>query len=154
MLPQERYVLSESFVIVRRFLQKLQTHKINMIKREKLARHTRTIWRIWACDVTPRRNADFETWPRGTMSNKGTINVSVWVCQERPSPTFYIIGEIRRRTQGRCVGIQYFNWPSLIIAHSENVMFLTFRLRYSRTTDAATPSTVAASISTDSYWIK
>ena len=24
-----------------------------MIKREKLARHPRTIWRIWTCDVTP-----------------------------------------------------------------------------------------------------
>ena len=53
MLPQERYVLSEIFVIVRWFSQKLQAHKLNMIKREKLARHPRTIWRIWACDVTP-----------------------------------------------------------------------------------------------------
>ena len=53
MLPQERYVLSETFVIVRWFSQKLQAHKVNMIKREKLARHPRTIWRIWACDVTP-----------------------------------------------------------------------------------------------------
>ena len=31
MLPQERYVLSEIFVIVRRFSQKLQAHKLNMI---------------------------------------------------------------------------------------------------------------------------
>ena len=46
MLPQERYVLSEIFVIVRQFSQKLQAHKLNMIKREKLARHPRTIWRI------------------------------------------------------------------------------------------------------------
>ena len=53
MMPQERYVLCEFFVIVRWFLQKLQAHKLNMIKREKLARHPRTIWRIWACDVTP-----------------------------------------------------------------------------------------------------
>ena len=53
MLPREGYVLSEIFAIVRRFLQTLQAHKLNMIKREKLARHPRTIWRIWACDVTP-----------------------------------------------------------------------------------------------------
>ena len=53
MLPQEHYVLSEIFVIVRWFSQKLQAHKLNMIKKEKLARHPRTIWRIWACDVTP-----------------------------------------------------------------------------------------------------
>ena len=52
MLPREGYVLSEIFVIVRRFLQTLQAHKLNMIKREKLARHPRTTWRIWACDVT------------------------------------------------------------------------------------------------------
>ena len=53
MLPREGYVLSENFVTVRRFSQTLQAHKLNMIKREKLARHPRTIWRIWACDVTP-----------------------------------------------------------------------------------------------------
>ena len=53
MLPREGYVLSEKFVIVRRFSQTLQAHKLNMIQREKLARHPRTIWRIWACDVTP-----------------------------------------------------------------------------------------------------
>ena len=53
MLPQERYVLSEIFVIVRRFSQKLQAHKLNMIKKEKLARLPLRIWRIWACDVTP-----------------------------------------------------------------------------------------------------
>ena len=52
MLSQRRYVLAEIFVIVRRFSQKLQAHKLNMIKREKLARHPRTIWRIWACDDT------------------------------------------------------------------------------------------------------
>ena len=52
-LPQERYVLSEIFVIVRWFSQILQAHKLNMIKREKLARHPRAIWQIWACDVTP-----------------------------------------------------------------------------------------------------
>ena len=52
-LPQECYVLSEIFVIVRRFSQTLQAHKLNMIKREKLARHPRTIWQIWACDVMP-----------------------------------------------------------------------------------------------------
>ena len=46
LLPQERYVLSEIFVIVRRFSQKLQAHKSNITKREKLARHPRTIWRI------------------------------------------------------------------------------------------------------------
>ena len=51
MLHQERYVHSEIFVIARRFSQKLQAHKLNIIKREKLARHPRTIWRIWACDV-------------------------------------------------------------------------------------------------------
>ena len=32
MLPQERHVLSEIFVIVRRFSQKLQAHKLNMIR--------------------------------------------------------------------------------------------------------------------------
>ena len=53
MLSQERYVLSEIFVIVRRFSQKLQAHKLNMMKRETLARHPRTIWWIWACDDTP-----------------------------------------------------------------------------------------------------
>ena len=53
MLLYERYVHSKIFVIVRRFSQKLQAHKLNMIKRERLARHPRTIWRIWACDVTP-----------------------------------------------------------------------------------------------------
>ena len=53
MLPQERYcVLSEIFVIVRWFSQTLQAHKLNMIKREKLARHPRIIWRIWERDVT------------------------------------------------------------------------------------------------------
>ena len=57
LLLQERYVLSVIFVIVRKFSQKLQAQKLNMIKREKLARHPRTIWRIWACDVT---YADFE----------------------------------------------------------------------------------------------
>ena len=58
MLPQGRYVLYEIFVIVRRFSQKLQSRKLNMIKREMLARHPRTIWRISACDVTPTsRNA-------------------------------------------------------------------------------------------------
>ena len=31
MLPQERYVLSEIFVIVGQFSQKLQAHKLNMI---------------------------------------------------------------------------------------------------------------------------
>ena len=51
--PREDYVLSENFVIVRRFSQTLQAHKLNMIKREKLAGHPRTIWRIWTCDVTP-----------------------------------------------------------------------------------------------------
>ena len=53
MLPWEGYVLSEIFVIVRWFLQTLQAHKLNMIRREKLARHPRTTWRIWACDVRP-----------------------------------------------------------------------------------------------------
>ena len=53
MLPREGYVLSYIFVIVRRFSQTLQAHKLNMIKREKLTRHPRTIWRIWTCDVTP-----------------------------------------------------------------------------------------------------
>ena len=53
MWSQKRYVLSEIFVIVRRFSHKLQAHKLNMIKREKLAKHPRTIWRIWACDITP-----------------------------------------------------------------------------------------------------
>ena len=52
MLPPGRYVLSEIFVIVGRFSQKLQAHKLNMIKREKLPKHPRTIWRIGACDVT------------------------------------------------------------------------------------------------------
>ena len=53
MLPQERYVLSEIFVIVWGVPQKFQAHKVSITKREKLARHPRTIWRIWACDVTP-----------------------------------------------------------------------------------------------------
>ena len=56
MLLREGFVLSKIPVIVRRFFQTLQAHnmhKLNMIKREKLARHPRTIWRIWACDVTP-----------------------------------------------------------------------------------------------------
>ena len=52
MLPQERYVLSEIFVNVRRFSQKLQARKLNRIKRETMARHPRTKWRIWARDVT------------------------------------------------------------------------------------------------------
>ena len=43
-LPLERSVHSEIFVIVRRFLQKLEAYKLNMIKRGKLARHPRTIW--------------------------------------------------------------------------------------------------------------
>ena len=52
MLPREGYVLSEIFVIVQWFSQTLQAHKLNMTKREKLARHPRTTWRIWACYVT------------------------------------------------------------------------------------------------------
>ena len=56
-VAQERYVLSDIFVIVGRFSQKLQAHKLNMIKREKLATHPRTIWRIW---LSVWRNADFE----------------------------------------------------------------------------------------------
>ena len=65
MLPQEGYVLSENFVIVRRFLQTLQAHKLNMIKREKLARHPRTKWRIWACDVRP--TSRIEQWALRTL---------------------------------------------------------------------------------------
>ena len=53
MLPREGYVPYEKFVFVRQFSQTLQAHKLSMIKRDKLARHPRTIWRIWACDVTP-----------------------------------------------------------------------------------------------------
>ena len=60
MLPREGYVLSEIFVIVRRFSQMLQAHKLNMIKREKLARHPRTIWRIWVFDVTPNSRIEIK----------------------------------------------------------------------------------------------
>ena len=73
MLPQERYVLSEIFVIARRFSQKLQSHKLNMIKREKLARHPRTIWRIWAWDVRPtsriENNTGYSGWTRVSVAH-------------------------------------------------------------------------------------
>ena len=36
-----------------------------MIKREKLARHPRTIWRIWTCDVTPTSRMDLGRVRRG-----------------------------------------------------------------------------------------
>ena len=36
-----------------------------MIKREKLARHPRTKWRIWACDVTP--TSRIEQWALRTL---------------------------------------------------------------------------------------
>ena len=59
MLPWEGYVL---LVIARRILQTLQAHKLNMIKREKLARHPRTTWRIWACDVRPGGGGVLPIW--------------------------------------------------------------------------------------------
>ena len=46
-------LLPEIFVIVQRFLQKVLVPKLNMVKRENLARHPRTIWQIWACVIMP-----------------------------------------------------------------------------------------------------
>ena len=79
-LPQVHYALPKIFVIVQQFSQRLQAHKLNMIKRGKLAGHPRTIWRIWACDVTPTSRMPnrcclcVHGWPRywkGAVSPQG-----------------------------------------------------------------------------------
>ena len=95
MLLREGYVLSEKFVIVRRFSQTFQAHKLNMTKREKLARHPRTIWRIWACDVTPTSRIHH------TIKCRNLYRLSVYglwrVCTKQwvyQNDKDYVVGEV------------------------------------------------------------
>ena len=83
LLPQGRYVLSEIFVIVRRFSQKLQAHKLNMIKRGKQARLPKTRWRIWACDVTPTLRMQT---PRKLFMLYQTENTFLWLFYNFSTP--------------------------------------------------------------------
>ena len=105
-LPQGRYVLSEIFVIVRRFSQKLQAHKLNMIKRGKQARHPRTRWRIWACDVTPTLRIGMNAWSTYRASSR------CWLCWQLSN--FCIVGLNMHRAGGTDWGKTKFRFGNIV----------------------------------------
>ena len=57
----------------------LQAHKLNMIKREKLAGHPRTIWRIWTCDVTATSRMDSSSGQRSTSRLRTKLMKPGWL---------------------------------------------------------------------------
>ena len=124
MLPQEGYVLSENFVIVQRFSQTLQAHKLNMIKREKLARHPRKIWRIWACDVTPTSRMPkivvYQTAPVLFVKNEYFM-AKIDVCRSL-LPSDRVIGWDIKMTSHPNSNASFINiWDRLISRRSPNL---------------------------------